>query len=59
MHVAYSLDGTHILAAGTTEAGVMEALEKAGIDPGETMSDFLTRRGWHSPGLWDAAARYP
>jgi hypothetical protein len=40
-HVAWSPDGTRILAAGRTEEELEKALETAGIPPSQVVGEFI------------------
>jgi hypothetical protein len=40
-HVAWSLDGTRILADGATHAEMYRRLQELGIDPCSTVDDFI------------------
>jgi hypothetical protein len=40
-HVAWSQDGTRILASGNTLRAVADRLREAGIDPGTVVFDFV------------------
>ncbi len=43
--VAWSLDGTHIVAAGDDIDQVFDALEAAGIDPEQVVFSYVERPG--------------
>jgi hypothetical protein len=40
-HIAWSLDGSRILANGVTEEEVEERLQGAGIDPGQAVLEYI------------------
>ncbi len=40
-YVAWSLDGTRILASARTEAGLWKRLQAAGIEPGQFVGDYI------------------
>lgn len=39
--VAWHADGTHIVAAATSQAGLYQELERLGIDPSEVVLDYV------------------
>jgi Family of unknown function (DUF5678) len=44
-HIAFDLDGTHILASGDTIEEVEQQLEAAGIDPSRVVGSYVDPPG--------------